>query len=109
MHQHPRPISDIEYNPIGSLLYALFTRSQFWDRQWGLSPTNFAEWGTYMSPMAMALAAIGVVSAPRRAAPWLFICALFFILAVGGPRWWFPWALLHQLPVISQQHVPLVF
>ncbi len=109
MRLHPRPISDIEYNPVGSLLFALFTRNQFWDRQSGLSPTNFGEWGTYISPIAMALAALGMICAPRRAAPWLFSCALFFILAVGAPRWWFPWALLHQLPVISQQHVPARF
>ncbi len=32
MQLHPRPIQDVEYNPVRALLTGIFTRDQFWDR-----------------------------------------------------------------------------
>jgi len=100
MRLHPRPPQDLQSSPVLALLTGLFARHQFYDRLriegWG-----FWEVGAYLSPAAAALAILGLVAAPRRSAPWIVAAALFFILALGGPQPWFPWALLHHLPVFS--------
>jgi hypothetical protein len=109
---HPRPIADLEYNPVRTLLIGIFTRDQFWDRfaaenyRIGPGMWGFFEVGTYISPAAVALAALGVVFSPRRALPWMLAIAMFFTLAMGGPRPWYPWALLHHFPIFSQERVP---
>ncbi len=111
MRLHPRPIADLEYNPVGVLLTSIFTRDQFWDRfaagrplaggNWG-----FFELGSYLSPAAVGLAALGLWSRPRRSLPWLLAAALFFAMAIGSPAPWYPWALLHHLPLMSSERVP---
>ena len=111
MRLHPRPIGDLEYNQARILLIGIFTRDQFWDRfaagrsiagaRWA-----FFEWGAYLSSAAAALAALGAITSPRRAFPWLLAALLFFTLSIGGPRPWDPWALLHHLPLLSAERVP---
>ncbi len=105
MRMHPRPVEDIEYSPLRVLFEGLFTRYQYYDRQriegWG-----FWEAGAYLGPGAVLLALFGLVGRTRRCAPWLMVAALFLLLAVGGPRWWFPWAMLHHLPVFAWERMP---
>jgi hypothetical protein len=105
MRLHPRPVGDLEYSPVRALLTGLFARHQFYDRErveaWG-----FWEVGAYLGPIAAALGVLGVVTAPRRAGPWLLAAAMFCFLAIGAPRSWFPWAVLHHLPVFSWERMP---
>jgi len=115
MQLHPRQINELENNDAWVLLVGLFTRDQSWgrlavdDSQVGLPIWGFFELGTYVSPVAVALAVLGLSSSPRRALPWLLLAVLFFSLALGGPEPWYPWALIHQLPVISSERVPSRF
>jgi hypothetical protein len=105
MRLHPRPIAELEYNPLRVLLAGLFTRNQFYDRQ-RLGQWGFWEVGAYLSPIAIILAALGAAFSPRRAAAWLIAAAIFFVLAIGAPESWYPWALLHRLPIVSSERVP---
>jgi len=111
MRIHPRPIAELEFNPISALLTGIITRDQFWDRFAAGRPIAgaawaFFEWGAYISVMSAALAAIGVVASFRRSFPWLLIGLLFFVISIGGPQPWYPWALLHHLPLFSSERVP---
>jgi hypothetical protein len=105
MRLHPRPIEELEYTPAGTLIRGLFARNQYYDRQ-RLEAWGFWELGAYLGPIAAGLALLGVISSPRRAGPWMLAAALFFILAIGGPRAYFPWALLHHLPIFSWERMP---
>lgn len=111
MRLHPRPIGDLEYNRAQVLLTGIFSRDQFWDRFAAGRPIRGASWGffelgAYLSAAAMALASIGIVASPRRVLPWLLAGLLFFALSMGGPSPWYPWALLHHLPLFSAERVP---
>jgi len=105
MRLHPRPVENLEYSPIPVLLKGLFAHYQYYDRErveaWG-----FWEVGAYLGPAAVVLAVLGLAGSPRRAVCWLLAAALFFILAVGGPRQWFPWSVLHRLPIFAWERVP---
>ncbi len=105
MRLHPRPPQDLQSSAVLALLKGLFTRSQFYDRQ-RIEDWGFWEVGAYLSPAAAALAVLGLVTAPRRSGPWIIAAAMFFILAIGGPRPWFPWALLHRLPIFLWERMP---
>ena len=104
---HPRFIYEPEYNPVTRLLYAIFTRNQYWDHP-SPPPGGFYEFGAYLSPIAAVLALLGIVGSMRRAMPWLLCAALLFSLALGSPRAWFPWALLRHLPVFSSMRIPSI-
>jgi len=111
MRIHPRPIAELEYNPLSALFTGILTRDQFWDRFAAGRPIPgaawaFFEWGDYISAMSLALAAIGIVASPRRMFPWLLAGVLFFIISIGGPHPWYPWAILHHLPLFSSERVP---
>jgi hypothetical protein len=105
MRMHPRPVEDIEYTPVRVLLQGLFTHYQFYDRS-RIEAWGFWEVGAYLGPAAAVLAVLGLVGRWRRSVPWLVAAGLFFLLAVGGPWPWFPWALLHHLPVFAWERVP---
>jgi hypothetical protein len=105
MRLHPRPIEDIEYSPVRVLLQGLFAHHQFYDRA-RVDPWGFWELGAYLSPAAAVLAVLGLAGSPRRTIAWLLAAVLFFILAIGGPYRWFPWPLLHKLPIFSWERMP---
>jgi len=102
---HPRPIEDLDPSSVRTLLTGLFARSQFYDRL-RVEPWGFWELGAYLSPAAALLAVLGLVTTPRRAVPWMLAATCFFVLAMGGTRPWFPWALLHPLPIFKQERMP---
>lgn len=104
---HPRLIFEPEHNPVSTLLDAIFSRNQYWDHQHP-PPGGFYEFGAYLSPIAAAMTAIGVLGATRRALPWLICMVLLFLLAMGSPKPWFPWALLRHLPVYSSMRIPSI-
>lgn len=108
MRLHPRPPQDLQSSSVLALLKGLFARSQFYDRErvgdWG-----FWELGAYLSPVAAALGILGAVSAPRRSGPWIIAAVMFFILALGGTQPWYPWSLLHRLPIFSWERMPQRF
>ncbi len=108
MQLHPRGMAGPEYFPVLDLLKGIWVRNQFYDRerigQWG-----FFELGAYLSPAAVALAVLGILGRLRSSLPWLLAGALFFVLAIGDPQPWYPWALLHRLPVFSLLRVPARF
>ena len=102
---HPRPTENIEHSPLRVLLTGLFSRHQYFDRE-RLEEWGFWESGAYLGPGAAALAVLGLATSPRRAGPWMLVAALSFVLAIGGPRPWFPWPLLHHLPIFSWERMP---
>jgi hypothetical protein len=111
MRIHPRPIADLEYNQLSALWTGITTRDQFWDRFAAGRPIPganwaFFEWGAYLSVMSFGLAVLGVITAPRRSFPWLLTALLFFVISIGGPEAWYPWAILHHLPLFSSERVP---
>lgn len=55
------------------------------------------------------MAALGIAFSPRRCFPWLLAAVLFFTLAIGGPKPWYPWPLLHRLPIYASERVPSRF
>jgi hypothetical protein len=104
---HPRFIYEPEYNPVSTLLYAIFTRNQYWDHP-SPPPGGFYEFGAYFGPIAAVLAIIGIAGSWRRSIPWLLCAAMLFSFAIGSPRPWFPWALLRHLPVYSSMRIPSI-
>jgi hypothetical protein len=111
MRIHPRDIAELEYNQLSALLTGIMTRDQFWDRFAAGRPIPganwaFFEWGAYVSVVSAALAAIGIITSPRRVFPWFLTAALFFVISIGGPEAWYPWAILHHLPLFSSERVP---
>jgi len=107
MRLHPRFIYEPEYNPVASLLSAIFSRNQYWDHQHP-PPGGFYEFGAYLSPIAAVMAAVGILGYPRRSLPWLLCAVFLFSLAIGSPRPWFPWALLRHLPVFASMRIPSI-
>src|SRR5579875_812939 len=105
MRLHPRPVQDIESSSITILLQGLFTRHQFYDRQ-RIEAWGFWELGAYLGPAGAALALLGLAGAPRRWFAWFLAALVFFVLALGGVRPWFPWPLLHHLPIFSWERMP---
>ncbi len=102
---HPRKVAELEYNPVFRLLAGLFARNQFYDAarmgEWG-----WWESGAYLGPIFFGFAILGAVFRFRRATPWVFAAAVLFVLALGAPYPWMPWALIHHLPIMSAERVP---
>jgi len=46
---------------------------------------------------------------PRRALPWALLAAMMVALTMGARGPWWPWPLLHRLPVFSWEHLPCRF
>ncbi len=67
---------------------------------------GFWEYGAYVGVLFGVLAVMGVVTAPRRALPWVVAAAAMLALAAGHHGAWAPWTLLHALPVFDSLRVP---
>src|ERR1700683_1016224 len=104
MRRDPRPIYSSEYSSLSTILAALLSRDQAMTKATVGWPQF--EIGAYISVIAPALMLVGIISAPRRAMPWLIAGAVFLLLAMGEiiPRY-SPWQLLHLLPIFSSVRV----
>lgn len=103
MLTHPRPWNVSEATPLRLILYALFSRNQKLDRPPPIGQWEFWEYGAYIGAIATWLAAAGIVSSFRRTMPWLVAGLVFFTLAMGQGGPYYPWALLHRLPIFSSE------
>ncbi len=104
MQSHQRAVSFPEYYPVRVVLEMLFSRNQYYKRSFDYG--WFLDVGAYVSLITVALAVLGLLFSTRRAAPWLLVATLFFVLALGDRTPWYPWALHHWLPMFSQQRTP---
>ena len=91
-HLHPRPV-------LGPL-----RRRPSVDRRRRVGLLRIGQ--LYRARSVVSLAALGMWSWPRRSLPWVLCAAFFFTMAIGGPSPWYPWALLHHLPLMSSERVP---
>ena len=102
---HPRPTA-LDQGTLHALWIALFSRNQDLQRSsemtWG-----WHEVGAYVG-LFMALAIAGL-SRPRRAWPWVLLAAVMVTLTMGARGPWWPWPLLHTLPVFSWERLPYRF
>src|SRR5206468_3752843 len=106
LRQHPRPMQGVEKSALDLVVAALVSRDQDLFRHIR-GPWGFHEYGAYVGRLGAALALVGIVSSPRRAAPWLVAAATLLLLALGDTLGTHsPWALLHHLPVFSSERVP---
>ncbi len=103
-----RFIFEPESNSVATLLEAIFSRNQYWDHPQAPPGGLFMSSGAYLSLIAAAMATIGLLGATRRALPWLTCTIFLFLLAMGSPKPWFPWALLRHLPVYSSMRIPSI-
>ena len=81
--------------------------------EWSFAPHPYVwpEYGSYVGYSVLALAAIGAAACvARRAPPHLLLGLLLFgLLMLGSPAPYFPWPLLHELPVYDSLRVPSRF
>lgn len=107
----PRLIESREVIGLADLL-VMFTAP---DQHFGVRPIrtpayNWHEWGIYIGPVGVALLCVAVVFARgRHGQPFKIIGLVLLLLGFGAFHQNAPWALLHELPVFSQQHVPSRF
>jgi hypothetical protein len=104
---HPRP-GVLDWDTIGGLLTGLFSHNQ------DVTQTTPVSWGFqeiagYVGPVFGLMALIGIVVRPKRSLPWIFVGAVMAALSLGawGPYW--PWPLIHHLPVFSSERLPYRF
>jgi len=68
------------------------------------------EYGSYIGLGVLVLALAGVIVAWTGRRKHLLVGALVFgTLMLGHGAWWYPWALLHELPVLDSLRVPSRF
>lgn len=108
LRDHGRPtVLDDALSP-GDLIAMLVAR----DYRWLDAGRAFVwpEYGTYLGAGAVLLAAGGVALAVRRRRWHLIVGAILFgALAMGSVAPFFPWPLLHRLPVFDSLRVPSRF
>jgi hypothetical protein len=84
------------------------------DQRYGVLSTpvpayNWHEWGIYVGTGGVAVLALALLSGGTRGQSYKILGILCLLLGFGAYAEWSPWALLHQLPVFSSQHVPSRF
>jgi hypothetical protein len=104
---HPRP-GVLDWDTIGGLLAGLLSRNQDL-RQTTPVAWGFQEMAGYVGPLFGLMALTGIVFSPKRSLPWILVGAVMAALALGawGPYW--PWSLIHYLPVFSSERLPYRF
>ncbi|HEX3851103.1 MAG TPA: hypothetical protein VHW01_09065, partial [Polyangiaceae bacterium] len=108
MGRVPRLIESREVIGLADLL-VMFTAP---DQHFGVRPVrtpayNWHEWGIYIGPLGVAVLCVAVIFARgQRGQPLKITALLLLLLGFGAFHENAPWALLHQLPPYSSQHVP---
>ena len=108
MGRVPRLIESREVIGLADLL-VMFTAP---DQHFGVRPVrtpayNWHEWGIYIGPLGVVALCVAVVFARgKRGQPLKITALLLLLLGFGAFHENAPWALLHQLPPYSSQHVP---
>ena len=102
---HPRP-TELDVGSLHAVWSALLSRNQDLERQSGVM-WGWQEIGAYVG-LFMALGIAGLMR-PWRALPWALVAAVMVTLTMGARGPWWPWALLHKLPVFSWEHLPYRF
>jgi hypothetical protein len=111
MQDVPRLIESKEVIGLSELLVMLTDPTQRYGSRPVRTPAyNWHEWGIYVGVGGVALLAAAVIFAHGKREYALKILGLLcLLLGFGAFRPSAPWALLHQLPVFSSQHVPSRF
>jgi hypothetical protein len=107
----PRLIESREVIGLAELL-VMFTapEQRFGSRPVRTPAYNWHEWGIYIGPLGVAVLCVAIVFArSRRGQSLKIVSLLLLILGFGAFHPSAPWAILHRLPVFSQQHVPSRF
>lgn len=109
MSRFPRETGLDDTQTLADVLESLTAREPHpwrWGHRW-----VWAEYSSFVGWAVIALATYGVFLAiTRRRYAHLVIGAAFFgWCAMGGQTSWWPWPLLHELPVYSNLHVPSRF
>jgi hypothetical protein len=102
---HPRP-TGLNYSTLVTVWSALLSRDQDLFRVSGVM-WGWHEVGGYVG-LFLALGIAGLLR-PRRAFPWVMAAASLVALALGARGPWWPWPLLHKLPVFSWERLPYRF
>lgn len=109
--REPRLIESREVIGLSDLLVMFTARIQ----RFGMRPVrtpayNWHEWGIYIGPLGVLVLCVAIVFARGKRGQSLKILGLLLLLlGFGAFHPSAPWALLHQLPVFSSQHVPSRF
>jgi hypothetical protein len=109
LRAYPRDTELEDAMTFGEVLEALTAREPhawWWGHRW-----VWSEYATFLGWTAVSLAAIGAGLAVlrRRHGALLVGAAAFVAIAMGNRGPWWPWPLLHQLPVFGNFHVPSRF
>ena len=107
----PRLIESREVIGLADLL-VMFTapEQRFGSRPVHTPAYNWHEWGIYIGPLGVVILCVAFIFARgERGQPFKIVALLLLLLGFGAFNPSAPWALLHQLPVFSQQHVPSRF
>ena len=109
--REPRLIESREVIGLSDLLVMFTARVQ----RFGVRPIrtpayNWHEWGIYIGPLGVLVLCVAIVFARGERGQSLKILGLLLLLlGFGAFHPSSPWALLHELPVFSSQHVPSRF
>jgi hypothetical protein len=107
----PRLIPSREVIGLADLL-VMFTapEQRFGSRPIHTPAYNWHEWGIYIGPVGVLVLCVALVFARgQRGQPLKIVALLLLLLGFGAFHPQAPWALLHELPVFSSQHVPSRF
>lgn len=107
----PRLIESREVIGLSDLLVMFTAPEQHFGARPIRTPAyNWHEWGIYIGPFGVAVLCVAVIFARgERGQPLKILSLLLLLLGFGAFHPHAPWALLHQLPVFSSQHVPSRF
>jgi hypothetical protein len=111
MLRFPRKIESTEHIDLGQLAALMFDPNQSYSQApVAASPYGWHEYGMYVGAAAGVAMFLGIVAARGSRVVALRVTGLvLLVLGMGAFDKHAPWALLHELPIFSSQHVPTRF